>query len=525
MVALVVAMAGGASASPGATERVSVDSAGNQGNGDSLWYLAISDDGRYVSFESQASNLVPGDTNTCGYYSAPGTCPDIFVHDRQTGETTRVSVDSEGGQANGASENLAMSGDGRYVSLESQASNLIPGDTNSDWDIFVHDRQTAETSRVSIDNGNREGNGGSRNPSISADGRFVAFESRSSNLVTGDTNDASDIFMRDRQTGETTRVSVASGGNQANNGSGWPSISADGRYVAFWSDASNLVPNDTNGKRDIFVHDCQTAETTRVSVDTTASQGNSDSYHPAISADGRYITFSSESSNLVLVDANNRPDVFIHDRQTRETTMVSVGSAGNQGNDDSWWSSLSADGRFVAFHSQASNLVGGDGNNCRDVFVHDRHTGQTKRVSISNTGAEGNGNSLYNAISADGQIVAFSSQSSNLVVGDTNGCQDVFVRELGLWEPTPSPTATRTPTPTKTPTPSNTPTPTATPTPPPGVGGTVKLPPAALAAESGVPREGSGGAASGVALAGAVVGGVVVLAAGGWYARRRRRAR
>jgi Tol biopolymer transport system component len=413
------ALVGDTYASPGGTTRVSVDSAGNQGNAHSV-YPAISADGRYVAFESDASNLVPGDTN--------GTT-DVFVHDRQTGETTRVSVDSAGNQGNGGSFDPVISADGRYVAFYSGASNLVPGDTNGHGDGFVHDRQTGETTLVTVDSAGNQGNDFSTVSAISADGRYVAFYSGASNLVPGDTNGTWDVFVHDRQTGETTRVNVDSAGNEGNAQSAGAVISADGRYVAFESAASNLVPGDTNVAWDIFVHDCQTGETTRVSVDSAGNQASYACQYPAISGDGRYVVFWSADVNLVPGDANPGGDIFVHDRQTGETTLASVDSAGNQANAATFQPFISANGRYVAFVSTASNLVPGDTNGERDVFVHDRHTGETRRVSVDSAGNQANGSSSSAAISADGRYVAFWSAASNLVPGDTNAEWDVFVRD------------------------------------------------------------------------------------------------
>ncbi len=241
------------------------------------------------------------------------------------------------------------------------------------------------TTRVSVNSTGAQGNGHSAYPSISADGRFVAFASGASNLVPGDTG-YWDVFVHDRQTGTTTRVSVSSTGTQSNDNSGDPSISADGLYVAFTSSAQNLIPGDTNGRADVFVHDRQTGTTTRVSVNSTGTQGDFNSWRPAISANGRYVAFISDATTLVPGDTNGRADVFVHDRQTGATTRVSVSSAGIQGDgfvEGSSTPSISADGRFVAFASGASNLVPGDTNNQKDVFVHDRQTGATTRVSVS----------------------------------------------------------------------------------------------------------------------------------------------
>jgi len=407
--------------------RVSVDSAGNQANSFSL-IPSISADGRFVAFSSDASNLVPGDTNNSS---------DIFVRDLSTNTTTRVSVDSAGNQGNGGSGSPSISADGRFVGFTSGATNLVPGDTNNRSDIFLRDLLTNTTTRVSVDSAGNQGNGGFLLgffiPSISADGRFVAFESFVPNLVPGDTNDSADIFVRDTLTNTTTRVSLDSAGNQGNGGSfggsSDPSISANGRFVAFASEASNLVPGDTNASDDIFVRDLSTNTTTRVSVSGASNPGNGDSSNPSISADGRFVTFSSKASNLVPGDTNNKEDIFVRDLSTNTTTNISVSGAGNQGNGDSGFSSISADGRFVAFLSEASNLVPGDTNNKEDIFVRDLSTNTTIRVSISDAGNEGNGLSYIPSISADGRFVAFSSDADNLVPGDTNS-RDIFVANL-----------------------------------------------------------------------------------------------
>jgi hypothetical protein len=202
------------------------------------------------------------------------------------------------------------------VAFTSTALNLVPGDTNFAWDVFVHDLQTGATTRVSVDSSGAEGDGLSMIPSISSDGRYVAFTSLATNLVPGDTNAAYDVFVHDRQTGATTRVSVDSAGVQGDGDSGWAdlSLSADGRFVAFESLAANLVPGDTNGVKDVFLHDLQTGATTRLSVDSNAGQGDAESRACSISASGRYVAFQSEATNLVPGDANALRDVFLRDR-------------------------------------------------------------------------------------------------------------------------------------------------------------------------------------------------------------------
>ena len=360
---------------------------------------------------------------------------DVFVHDRQTGETARASVDDAGNQGNSLSQFPRISAGGRFVAFESLASNLVPGDTNGALDVFVHDRQTRRTTRVSLSDGGAEGNSASGVPCLSEGGRFVAFESLASNLVPGDSNESTDVFVHDRQTGETTRVSVDSLGHQADGPSAGSSIDGRGRYVAFESLASNLVDGDTNRVSDVFVHDRQTGKTTRVSVDSRGRQANGGSAAPSLSGDGRFVGFGSYASNLVDGDTNQDIDVFVHDRQTGKTIRVSVDSQGRQANGGSGIPAVSAEGRWVAFHSFASNLVDGDTNGSLDIFVNDRETGSTTRISLTGRGLETNGPSRDSTVSGDGRFVAFESEASNLVARDNNGTVDVFVRDRGPNDP------------------------------------------------------------------------------------------
>ena len=234
--------------------------------------------------------------------------------------------------------------------------------------------------------------------------------------------------------GVTTRVSVSSAeaqGNQGSGGASVPAISPNGRYVAFTATASNLVPGDTNDTFDVFVRDRAAGTTRRVSVSSNEAQANSYSeQEPAFSADGRYVTFTSDSANLVPGDTNSNPDVFVRDRAAGTTRRVSVSSNETQGNSLSSGQGISAGGGYVAFTSLASNLVRGDTNGSLDVFVRDLRAGTTRQVSVSSNGAQGDGISAGWAISADGRQVAFYSEASNLVPADTNGFPDVFVRVL-----------------------------------------------------------------------------------------------
>jgi hypothetical protein len=406
----------------GLTELVSVSPSGDIGNGSSSYPL-ISANGRFVAFSSRASNLVSGDTNGLG---------DVFIRDRQTSTTERVSLSSSGRQGNHHSSLGGLSSDGRFVVINSNASNLVTNDTNEVGDVFVRDRQTSMIERISLSSMGDQGNNHSTGFSISDNGRFVTFGSWASNLVSTDTNEILDVFVRDRQTSTTERVSVSTTGEQGNGGSVASCISADGRFVAFDSWASNLVSGDTNGTTDVFIRDRETGITEIVSVSSNGEQGNgwSSINNASISADGGFVVFESEATNLVSNDTNGTNDVFIRDRETGITERVSVSPNGEQGNGWSGRASISADGRFVAFISEATNLISSDMNGYKDVFIHNRQTGITERVSVSSTGEEGNYSSQVDpAISAYGRFVTFSSLASNLVSDDTNGVQDVFIRD------------------------------------------------------------------------------------------------
>ncbi len=347
------------------------------------------------------------------------------------GTTTRVSITDGEAQATEWSAGSSITPDGRYVAFYSGATNLVSGDTNAENDVFVRDRIGGTTTRVSITDGEAQAlGGGSSWPSISADGRYVAFYSDSTNLVSGDTNGVTDVFVRDLIGGTTTRVSVATGGAQVNGYSDEQSISASGRYVAFRSTATTLVSGDTNGNQDIFVRDVMAGTTTRVSVATGGAQATGgNSGWPSFSADESCIVFDSGATNLVPGDTNDTGDIFVRDLVAGTTSRASVGAGGVQSNGSSQFSSISSDGRYVALASAATNLVAGDTNSLRDVFVRDTATGITIRISIATSGTQASGgHSGWPVITPDGRYVLFGSEATNLVSGDTNSATDVFVR-------------------------------------------------------------------------------------------------
>src|SRR5262249_15811840 len=287
------------------------------------------------------------------------------------------------------------SADGRYVAFVSLADNLVTGDTNGADDVFVHDRITGETTRVNVASDGSQADGSSfdsfSSPVLSADGRVVAFVSLADNLVPGDTNQVSDVFVHDRATGETTRVSVASDGSQALFASFFPALSADGSLVAFASAPDGLVPGDTSNLDHVFVHDCTSRQTTQIDVGFDRSPSNGLSWAPQLSADGSLVVFVSEASNLVMNDTNGVADVFVHDRTTHTTTRVSIDSHGAQANGGFFFDfpAISPKGRYVAFGSGADNLVTNDTNGLPDGFVHDLTTHTTTRLSVDSHGGQG----------------------------------------------------------------------------------------------------------------------------------------
>ena len=400
---------------------MSLQGAGLPGNQSSS-YPFITPDGRYVGFSSDASDLIGGDTNHTS---------DAFVLDRQAGTLVRASVDSSGTQGNGESDLAAISDNGRYVVFDTQATNLFPNDQNGTWDIVVHDLVTGATTNANVGSNGAQGNSVGGGGAISSDGRYVAFWSYSS-LVTGDTNNAADIFLRDLQAGTTTRLSVATSGTQGDHDSVSPAMTPDGRFVAFESSADNLVPGDDNGVSDVFVRDVQNGTTRMASVDSNGVLGNANSVEAAISADGRYVAFLSLASNLVPGDTNGTWDVFVHDMTTGTTTRVNVASNGTQADGPSDYVRISSNGRFVTFDSDATNLVPADTNGMTDFFLHDRLTGSTERASVDTGGVQGNQPSYHGGISTDGRFVAFDSYASNLIPGDSGPYNDVFLRDRGV---------------------------------------------------------------------------------------------
>lgn len=389
-------------------------------------YPTVSADGRFVAFGSLDPDLVPEDTNNF---------TDVFVRDILTGEVTRISSSYDGGAANYFSEIATISGDGRFVAFQSYATNIVEGDSNHleefeyGGDVFVHDRLTGLTTLASVATDGTQGNRASALPAISHDGRFVAFQSQSTTFVPGAAR--SQIYVRDRLKGETTCVSVSSAGVIGDADSGGVEMSADGRVVVFASNARNLVPDDTNNVADIFVHDRATGETTRVNLSSTGEQALGFSTLPAISPDGMFVVFQSEAANLVAGDTNGESDVFLHNRATGETTRVSVASDGTQGDKGVIGKPRVSDGgRVVVFIAESHNLIPADFAH-DDVLAHVPATGQTIGVTRQPNGIQADRDTGWSVfLTPDGSKVVFWSGARNLVPDDTNNADDVFMAVL-----------------------------------------------------------------------------------------------
>jgi len=347
---------------------------------------------------------------------------------------TRESVSGTEAQAVGDSDLPSISANGRYVVFQSAAGNLIPGDTNGQTDVFLRDRQTGTTTRVSVSGTGAQANAWAIRPALSASGRQVAFISWASNLVPGGTHDQS-VFLRDLDANTTERIDVSSAGTPGVGGANVAAVSGDGRFVLFWSLAENLVPGDTNRTDDVFLRDRATGTTERVNLSSTGAQANHFSYPVAMTPDARYVVFRSYASNLVPGDTNNQGDEFVRDRLLGTTERINLSNEEGQANGGffnedfgNYQGQISNNGRYVLFMSSASNLVPGDTNQKPDVFLRDRTAGTTTRISLAGNGSQANDRSDTAKISPDGKYVVFTSAATNLVPGDTNAVWDVFIR-------------------------------------------------------------------------------------------------
>ncbi|RIK08766.1 MAG: hypothetical protein DCC49_08400 [Acidobacteria bacterium] len=416
-----------------AVERVSEGTGGIEGDAAS-GSPSISWDGRYVAFSSTSTNLIGGDTNGVS---------DIFLHDRTAGTTSRISIATGGGEANGASSAPSISGDGRYVGFTSDADNLVADDTNTYSDVFIRDTLTGVTERVSTSTAGDHGNLPSGAPSVSWNGRFVAFYSLANNLVAGDTNSWWDVFIKDRNNGYTQRVSVSSGGAQSDGMSYEPAISFDGRFVAFTSAATSLVAGDTNSTDDIYLRDRVAGTTERISVASDGSNTDSGSYRSSISYDGKFVAYESLATNVVASDTNGTWDVFVRNRDAAGNERVSVATDGSQAQGNSRGRAISWDGSRVSFASTGSLVVPGDTNLVGDAFLRDRLASTTSRLSVSGA-VQVSAEAFDSVIAGDGRSAGFVTAGDfPTVVSDSNGVDDVYVADSGdaPLTSTPSPVA------------------------------------------------------------------------------------
>lgn len=388
-------------------------------------YPSLSADGRYLVFASAASNLVLGDANQKS---------DIFRLDVIAGfsppSITRVS-NGLNAEANDDSDYPTVSSDGRYVVFQSTANNLVSLDGNNARDVFRKDMVAGTTVLVSSAIGGGSANGDSSWAAVSRDGRYITFASDASDIVADDTNAKRDIFRKDMSTGTVVRISVASDGTQANDASQRSTISGDGRYVLFHSDASNMVSGDTNGTRDVFLRDNVNSSTSRVSLTSSGAQAppGASSEVGGLSADGRYLLFSAQGSFIAGVTGTSR-QLYRYDTQTSTLILVST-TSGQEGNGPSgeltWNTTISDNGRYVMFDTLATNLVDNFYEK-RQIAVRDTVDETTHQVSYNEHVSEaGNSDSNHPSIAAAGDIVAFASDATNLTQLDSNLSSDILV--------------------------------------------------------------------------------------------------
>jgi hypothetical protein len=438
LTASALAVSATAEAATPTTTRASVSPAGVEGDGAS-YRPSISADGQFVAFQSAADNLIALDH--------PGH-DEIFVRDTVNNDMQRITVPTVGEEADGDSFAPAISADGRFVTYSSYATNLVANDTNGVPDVFVYDRINGGTRRVSVGLSGSGSSGGGSEASISSDGSKVAFSSTATDIVAGDTNKATDVFVRNLNTGKTIRASLGPNGIQSDptlpppaphdggrRDNEQPMISADGNSVVFTSYATNLVRNDTNKRGDVFVRDLKANVTTRVSVKPGGGQSTAGpstdvgSFEPSISANGQIVTFGSDEKDLTSTPPLAANERYVYNRGTGVTTFAEVTRSGGPGALGASDAEISPDGRYVTFTSQDSTVVTGDTNGVPDIFLRDLQTNATRRVSVSTAGVEANGASNSGTATPGGTAVAVTSVATNLVADDTNNNPDVFVRK------------------------------------------------------------------------------------------------
>ena len=379
---------------------------------------ALSSDGRYFVFATNNDGVLPEDQN--GFQ-------DVYLRDRWTGQLELISVGVGGAPADSYSLWTSISADGRYVAFSSRASNLVANDTNNELDVFLRDRQLGTTELISVSTQGVQSNHQSQSPSVSADGQRVAFTSFANNLVAGDTEGHVDVFVRDRAAGTTFRVSVHDNGTAANWNSHDAMLSEDGGSVLFHTSAGNLSPDDHNNEVDAFVHTIATGLTEIVGFAQNGLLGNHPTAHSSFSADGRYVAFATRSM-LVPGDTNGTYDIFVRDMRLGLTTRVSADSSGVLGNGESLSPEISPDGGYVAFSSRSTNL-GGSTTTSRDVYLHDRTSGETTWVGQTATGEQPGGAVIPRQLGLDAQFIAMIAFTGNMLPGPSP-FGSTYVREI-----------------------------------------------------------------------------------------------
>ena len=422
------------SVNPAVTARVSVSADGAEANRESA-NPDVTPDGRYVVFESAAGNLVPGDLN--------GKI-DIFRKDLQTGEIILVSVSATGEQGDGDSTNPSISEDGTRVAFVSVAGNLAATDGGLFTDVYVRKIPESDTIHVSqsaftgppFHLGGEAQSGQAR---ISPDGAFVVFVSDGEDLDGTNPNFTNDfqVFLHDLDTSESRTISVRPDGTPAEGPSATPDVSRDGLFVAFSSTVTDLVAGDANGAEDVFLRDVSGGSTQKLSVEHPSNPDgladgentNGGSRNARVSPDGRFVVFESSATDLIAEGLNPDAAVFRLDRSTGEMRLVSRSFSGGSPANGSNDAALTPDGRFVAYRSDASNVVEGDTNNQADHFWHDTRLGTTYRVSVRTGGVQTFlASSGRPGMTADGRYIFVASSGPDLTVVDTNGVSDIFMR-------------------------------------------------------------------------------------------------
>ncbi|MRI56174.1 hypothetical protein D8770_19745 [Methylobacterium sp. DB1607] len=403
-----------------AITRASTNPDGSQAN-DFSTEPSLSADGNLVAFTSKATNL--------GFPTNDPSIVSVYVKNLTTGEIIRASNSSDGRALRNSNFGPSLAADGSAVAFLTNASDLVS--STSEQQVAVKSLGNGDLSIVSTAADGTQANAPINSVSIADDGRAVVFSTTASNLVPNDTNGFTDLFLKDLSTGAIARVSTAADGSQSNGNSIDAVMTADRRFVAFQSAATNLVAGDTNGNSDIFVKNLTTGAIVNASTAADGTLGNGFSTGASLSRDGNFVAFTSTASNLVAGDTNGRADVFVKNLTTGAIARVSTAADGTQGNGETgFFPRISADGTKVTFTSRASNLVAGDTNTVADVFVKDLTTGGVIRVSTAANGEQVNSQITGIALSADGSRAAFASTATNLVPGDTNNTFDVFVSDV-----------------------------------------------------------------------------------------------